>query len=164
MNFNFISGGSPDFSARPAARIQLLTRISTDGTPSEGIMPSENEHHLHEEEHGHREGGHHEQETGEHHHHEDKPEHHHHHELKIKLINEDDGRNYEIHGEATTLVAMMIEKVYEKLRVKREKTDRLRCENGEDVYQFHAMHLRAYFEAGHCSDHTWVFAGGTGGA
>ncbi len=121
-------------------------------------------HHEHEHEHGHHEGGEHEHQQPGGHHHAEEHEHHHHHELKIRLINEDDGRTYETEGEGSTLVGTMIEKVYEKLRVKREKTDRLRCDNGEDVYQFHEMHLRGYFEAGHCADHTWIFAGGTGGA
>src|SRR5437870_3896366 len=86
--------------------------------------------------------------------------------ITIAVHNEDNGSNYEFNAGPGTPISAIITRLYsEKLRRERQNDDRLRCElSGEDVFAFTALHLRDYFEQGHCRDGKWVFVGGTGGA
>jgi hypothetical protein len=88
--------------------------------------------------------------------------------LTVTVVNEDNGKEYELHGGAGEPLANLVTQLYQaKLKTQRKDDDRLRCESsGEDVFGYaeQGMTVGAYFDSGHCPDHTWVFAAGTGGA
>jgi hypothetical protein len=82
----------------------------------------------------------------------------------ITVVNEDNGKEFQLVGFKETKIATLIERMYTKLGVTRQNDDRLRCEGGGDVFPFADLTLGAYLEAGHCHCKVWVFVGGTGGA
>jgi hypothetical protein len=88
--------------------------------------------------------------------------------VDVTVVNEDNGKEYELHGGHGEQLANLVKQLYDaKLKSERQPDDRLRCESsGEDVFPFanQGMTVGAYFDAGHCPDHTWLFAAGTGGA
>src|SRR4051812_386650 len=85
--------------------------------------------------------------------------------ITIKVVNEDNGREFDLHAGPGTPIHALIDQMYEKLGVSRQGDDRLRCEStGEDVFSQANLHLKDYLDAGHCKDLTWLFAAGTGGA
>ena len=88
--------------------------------------------------------------------------------VTVTVVNEDNGKEYELHGGHGEPLINLVNQLYaSKLKTERKGDDRLRCESsGEDVFAFadQGMSVGAYFEAGHCPDHTWLFAAGTGGA
>ena len=86
--------------------------------------------------------------------------------ITVTVINEDDGKHYMIHGGEGEPLENLVAKLYEDMKTTRKDDDRLRCESsGEDVFGFadQGMTVGTYF-ASHCTDHTWLFAAGTGGA
>lgn len=85
--------------------------------------------------------------------------------IRITIVNEDNGHEFQLHGRGRDTVAHMIDEMYKKIGVPRRSDDRLRCEEGGgDVFAFAKLTLNQYVEAGHCKCLTWLFAGGTGGA
>jgi hypothetical protein len=88
--------------------------------------------------------------------------------VTVTVVNEDNGREYELHGGKSEPLANLVKQLYDaKLKTPRKPDDRLRCESsGEDVFAYadQGLTVDQYFKAGHCPDHTWLFAGGTGGA
>ena len=85
--------------------------------------------------------------------------------ITITVVNEDNGREFELNAGKGTPVSTLIERAYEKLGVTRQGDDRLRCEKtNEDVFPFASIQLGQYLDAGHCPTREWLFAGGTGGA
>jgi hypothetical protein len=83
---------------------------------------------------------------------------------RITVVNEDNGKQYELVGFNETKISTLIAETYHKLCVTRQDDDRLRCEGGGDVFQYADLTLGAYLGAGHCHCLVWLFAGGTGGA
>jgi len=85
--------------------------------------------------------------------------------VTVTVVNEDDGRTFEVHAGRGQTVGFAIEQVYAKVGRERQADDRLSCDGtGEDVFGFADMKIKDYFEAGHCPDRMWAFVGPTGGA
>jgi hypothetical protein len=88
--------------------------------------------------------------------------------VTVTVANEDTGAEYELHAGPGEKLATLVDELYHaKLKTTRKPADRLRCESSdEDVFGFadQGMTVAAYFDAGHCPDHVWVWAGETGGA
>ena len=87
-------------------------------------------------------------------------------QLTITILNEDDGRQYQLQAGPGTPIHALLQRFYaQELNRERRPDDRLRCEaDGEDVFQFNELHLRDYLEAGHCVRLIWRFASASGGA
>jgi hypothetical protein len=83
---------------------------------------------------------------------------------KITVVNEDNGKILEFSGFNETKVSELIEEMYRRLGLARQRDDRLRCEGGSDVFQYAELTLAVYVDAGHCRCLVWLFAAGTGGA
>lgn len=88
--------------------------------------------------------------------------------VTLTVVNEDTGKEYELHGGPGEPLATLVNELYKaKLKTERKPDDRLRCESsGEDVFAYadQGLTLGEYFDHGHCPDHIWLWAGGTGGA
>jgi hypothetical protein len=87
--------------------------------------------------------------------------------ITLEVVNEDTGKEIELHGGKGTPLQTIVDEMYAKMKVTPKGDDRLRCEgSGEDVFAYakQGMKLGEYFDSGHCPDHVWLFAAGTGGA
>jgi hypothetical protein len=87
--------------------------------------------------------------------------------ITITVVNEDDGNEYSFHGGHGEPLKNIVDHLYVALKTERKDDDRLRCEsNGEDVFGYadSGITIGSYFDEGHCPEHTWLFAAGTGGA
>lgn len=85
--------------------------------------------------------------------------------VELKVINEDDGREFSLSAPPQSTVADAIATMYETFIGRARKPgDRLRCEStGEDVFSHSADHLQGYV-SGRCRGATWLFVSETGGA
>jgi hypothetical protein len=89
-------------------------------------------------------------------------------DLTVTVTNENNGKTDTFHAGPGTPVSTIIERMYESTKLGigrgRSSEDRLRCkENGEDIFQFSALHLKELQEK-HCNSLNWKFSGPTGGA
>jgi hypothetical protein len=87
--------------------------------------------------------------------------------ITVEIVNEDTGKEFKLPGGHGTPLSTVIAEMYAKMKVERQSDDRLRCESsGEDVFGYadQGLTLGQYFDSGHCPDHVWLFAAGTGGA
>ena len=85
--------------------------------------------------------------------------------LTVTIVNEDNGRTFDLQAGPGTPLTTLFERMYVKLGVTRQADDRLCCEsNGQDLFASGNLKLREFVDSGHCPDLVWLFAGGTGGA
>ena len=93
-------------------------------------------------------------------------------ELKVKVVNENNGKHAEFKADRGALVETVIEQMYasSELGIGRGRSpeDRLRCkgqgkEDGADIFKFSELPLEELREK-HCRSLDWRFAGPTGGA
>lgn len=83
----------------------------------------------------------------------------------IKLINELDGREYDIPAGFGEKIEKLIADVYKKLKRERKPDDKLYCRsNKNSVFDSAGLTFKEYIEQDICSDLVWKFAGEAGGA
>jgi len=83
----------------------------------------------------------------------------------VTIDNKDNGDTIRLRVPDTETVGAVIDAMYTEFRLARESDDRPTCQHGgTDVYQYAALTIAEYVQAGHCPDLRWDFVGGTGGA
>jgi hypothetical protein len=83
----------------------------------------------------------------------------------VRIDNKDSGDTIRLRVPTSEIVGAVIDAIYTEFRLTREPDDRLTCRrDGIDVYQYAALTLEDYLQAGHCRDLHWSFASDTGGA
>lgn len=85
--------------------------------------------------------------------------------IRITVVNELDGKEYEIPAGQGQTVGQLVEAVYKKLKRTPSPNDRLYCQETKDSVLKHvALKLKDYMALGACSGLVWAFAGSPGGA